>query len=74
MRTLQEIENCGKAMLTPSDVAPYLGCEAYSITLQARKNPLALGFPVIVTGTRTRIPREGFVNFCRWAGIREEEA
>ena len=66
MRTLQEIENCEKEMLTPKDVAKFLSCDAYSISLQAKENPKALGFPVIVIGTRTKIPRDGFVNFCRW--------
>lgn len=66
MRTLQEIENCGKETLSPSDIAPFLGCNAYSISLQAQENPKMLGFPVIVVKTRTRIPREGFVNFCRY--------
>lgn len=65
MKTLAEIENCGKDMLMPSDVAGFLGCDAHSIRLQARANPAALGFPVIVIGNQTRFPREGFVRFCR---------
>lgn len=65
MRTLEEIENCGKEFLTPKDVAPYLGCDRYSINLQAKKNAALLGFPVILLGTRVRIPRDGFVRFCR---------
>ena len=65
MKTLAEIENCGKAMLIPADVAEYLGADPQSIRLQARANAAALGFPVIVIGNRTIIPREGFVRFCR---------
>lgn len=72
MRTLQEIENCGKDILSPTDVAGFLGCEPYSITLQAREDPRMLGFPVIVMGSRTRIPREGFVRFCRAMGLEEK--
>lgn len=74
MRTLQEIESCGKDILSPADVAPFLGCDPYNITLQAKSNPALLGFPVIVIGTRTRIPREGFVRFCRAAGLEEVKA
>lgn len=74
MRTLHEIENCGKDFLNPADIAPFLGCDPYSITLQAREDPRLLGFPVTVMGTRTRIPREGFVNWCRAAGVRTEAA
>lgn len=69
--TLQEIENCPKTMLAPSDVAGYLGCEPYSINLQAKRDPALLGFPVIVMGSRVRIPKDGFIRFCR--GLRPEE-
>ena len=65
MRTLEEIEACGKQMLLPTDIAEYIGADAHSIRLQARANAAALGFPVILIGNRTLIPREGFVRFCR---------
>jgi hypothetical protein len=65
MKTLQEIENCGKDMLTPADIAPVFGCDAQSIRMQARANAGALGFPTVVMGTRVFVPREGFVRFCR---------
>lgn len=42
MKTLAEIENCGKAMLIPADVAEYLGADPQSIRLQARANAAAL--------------------------------
>ena len=71
MRTLEEIEACPKSMLVPTDVAGYLNCEAYSINLQARQAPELLGFPVIVMGTRVRIPKDGFVRFCR--GLEQQE-
>lgn len=69
--TLQEIEAIPKTMLVPTDVAGYLGCEPYSINCQARLDPSALGFPVIVMGSRVRIPKDGFIRFCR--GLRPEE-
>lgn len=65
MRTLEEIEACGKTMLVPTDVAEYLGCEPYSINRAAKDAPGLLGFPIIVMGSRVRIPREGFVRYCR---------
>ncbi len=65
MKTLDEIESCGKQMLLPADVADFLGCDPQSIRLQARADAAALGFPVIVVGNRTLFPREGFVRFCR---------
>lgn len=65
MRTLEEIEACEKTMLAPADVAPFLGCHPYTITLTARQQPELLGFPVCVMGSRTRIPRDGFVHWAR---------
>ena len=64
MRTLEEIEACPKAILVPTDVAGYLGCEAHSINRAAKDAPGLLGFPISVMGSRVRIPRDGFV---RWA-------
>ena len=63
--TLQEIEALDKEMLIPADVAGYLGCDPYSINVAAKQTPGLLGFPTIVMGSRVRIPKEGFVRFCR---------
>jgi hypothetical protein len=63
MNTMEEVKQSKKAYLTPEDIAPILRCSRYSLTLQAREDPKKLGFPVIVIGTRTRIPRVGFINF-----------
>ncbi len=71
MRTLQEIENSPKTVLVPADVAPVLGCEAYNINLQAKADPSKLGFPVIMIGSRVKIPKEGFLRFMRGLGGEE---
>ncbi len=65
MNTLAEIELCDKEMLLPTDIAGVLDCDAHSIRLQARDDPKQLGFPVVVVGTRIKIPREGFLKFMR---------
>lgn len=52
-----------KLMLTPSDVAPVLGCDPYAINIQAREDASKLGFPVIMIGTRVKIPRLSFLQF-----------
>jgi len=62
---LDRLEHLDKVMLTPSDVAPILGCNPYAINVQAHKDPRMLGFPVIITGRRVRIPREAFLAFLR---------
>lgn len=65
MTTLTEIEAIPKMILTPQDVADYLSVDPQLIRLQARKEPHKLGFPVIVVGSRTKIPKEGFIKYCR---------
>ncbi|MBQ9401552.1 MAG: hypothetical protein IJU38_04210 [Clostridia bacterium] len=67
--TLEEIEAMDREFLTPTIVGGCLRWDPYSISLQAKADPSKLGFPVIRHGTRTLIPKEGFLNFCRAAGI-----
>lgn len=64
--TLKEIEAIEKTVLTPADVAPYLGTDPNSIRGQAQTAPDRLGFPVIVEGSRVKIPKDAFVFFCRY--------
>lgn len=68
--TLSEIRSSDKTMLLASDVAPVLGCDPHSIRLQAREYPESLGFPVVVIGNRTLIPRKPFLAYL---GEGEEE-
>jgi hypothetical protein len=64
--TLEDIEKLNKNMLVAADVAPYLECNPNLIRWQAQEEPEKLGFPVIVAHSRVKIPKEGFVNFCRY--------
>lgn len=61
--TVEEIMSSDKAFLSPTDIAPVLGCGPYSISLAARDHPEALGFPVTRVGNRTKIPRLAFLRF-----------
>lgn len=63
--TLEEIEAIDSPVLLPRQVAGYLGCNQYAINLAAKNYPEELGFPVVVIGNRVKIPKEGFLNFCR---------
>ena len=61
--TLEQVEKIPREFLIPKEVAQVLGCYAYGITLLARQDPKALGFPVIVIGNRTKIPKRAFINY-----------
>ncbi len=64
--TLEDIERLPREMLTAEDIAPFIECGPQQIRIQARTEPAKLGFPVIVQGTRVRIPKAGFVFFARY--------
>ena len=61
--TLNDIKAMDKEFISPAVVAQVIGCNPQSIRIQARENPAALGFPVSVQGTRTRIPRLAFISW-----------
>lgn len=67
--TIDEIRKSGKPILTPSDIAPILGCHPYSINVQAKADPSKLGFPVSLIGTRVKIPRAAFLKW--FDGVQE---
>ena len=72
--TLDEMRTSTKDFLTPSDVAPVIGCDPYSINVQAKTDIHALGFPAALIGTRVRIPREGFIHWVKYGyGLPPEE-
>ena len=61
--TLEEIKESKKLILTCSDVAEVLKCNAYQLHMQAQQRPEMLGFPVIRMGNRVKIPRIPFLKF-----------
>lgn len=63
MTKLQAILGSEKEFLLPAEVAQVLGCSPQHIRVAAREKPELLGFPVIVIGTRVRIPRLAFLRF-----------
>ncbi|MEL7610354.1 MAG: hypothetical protein AAGU74_12755 [Bacillota bacterium] len=64
--TLSDIEAMDREFLRAVDVAPVLGIDPQDIRGQAQNDASKLGFPVIVTGSRVRIPKEGFLYYCRY--------
>jgi len=65
MQTLKDIEAIDKEILTIMDVRDFLDCDANAFRNQAHNDPSKLGFPVIVIGSRVKIPKAAFINFMR---------
>lgn len=70
MKTLRDVAESKKLMLTAVDIAPILRSDPQLIRMQARERPELLGFPVVCIGSRVKIPKEGFLRHIR--GIRGE--
>lgn len=64
--TMREVLTSTNDFLTPQDIAPIIGCKPYAINQQAKEDPMKLGFPVCVMGTRVRIPRQGFLHWMQF--------
>jgi hypothetical protein len=60
-----------KEIITPDMASKVLHCKPESIRLAARERPDLLGFPVIVMGSETKIPR---IPFLRFLGYEAKEA
>ena len=58
---LARIEALDKEMLTPADVAKYLGCKPYSINVATENGNNPFPFPVIRMGRRVKIPKWPFI-------------
>lgn len=61
--TLEEMRSLDRVTVTPAEAASVLGCSPQGLRMTAREDPLALGFPVTVIGTRVFIPRLPFVEY-----------
>lgn len=66
--TYKELLESEKEFLAPADVAPIIGCSAYTLTLAARQCPEKLGFPTLCLKSRVRIPRRAFIRYCEGDG------
>ena len=64
-RTLAEIEALPVEVLSCAQISKVLCSNPSSIHDQAVANPSRLGFPVIVHGTRVKIPKTPFIKFMR---------
>lgn len=63
MMTLEQIAAYPKEVLTCQQVAPVLQMSPTTLHEQAIEMPWLLGFPVIVTKRRVKIPRRAFLKY-----------
>lgn len=63
--TLAELEALPSEVLTCQQIAQVLGANPATIHLQATDRPELLGFPVIVMGSRVKVPKAAFIRFMR---------
>ena len=71
--TLEEIEQSDEIFLVATQVADVLGADPGTIREQAQANPYKLGFPVIVAGSRVKIPRIPFLKFIKGEFVYSQE-
>ena len=67
--TLNEIRSSTKDILIPKDIAPLLGCHEHAIRLAARDGDLP--FPVVLMGSRVKIPRVAFIRWFTGEAVRK---
>lgn len=60
---IADLKLMDKEFITPNDVGKILGCNPHLIRIQARETPWRLGFPVVLVGNRTKIPRRAFIRY-----------
>lgn len=61
--TFEEIKALDQEFLYADDIQDILGVNPNTLREQAHNDPGKLGFPVMVCGTRVRIPRRAFIKF-----------
>jgi len=63
LEAFNRIKEMDKLFLNVEEIAPVLECNPHDIRKQARERPDLLGFPVVVYGSRIKIPRLPFIQF-----------
>ena len=66
---LEDLERIPRNYLTAVEVGKFLGCDPMLIRYMAKNDPDALGFPVIRLKSRTKIPKDGFIHYCRYGRV-----
>jgi len=64
--TLRELIALDRDYFVPAQVAEVLGMDAQAIRILGRRSPERLPFPVIVSGSRVKIPK---IPFLKYMGV-----
>lgn len=62
-KTMSDLKHSGAAFFTADDICGVLQADPHTIRLCAKQRPDLLGFPVIVMGSRVKIPATPFLRF-----------
>lgn len=60
-RTLEEVKAHPTPILTAANIETFISTDAMTIRHLARHDPAKLGFAVLVTGRRLKIPKDAFI-------------
>lgn len=63
--SLMDLEQLPGEVLTPEQVATVLEMNPHTIRVHAGQDPDVFGFPVMVIGTRVKIPKQPFLLYMR---------
>ncbi len=69
IKTVEELEQIDRAYLLADDIAGVLRLTPHYIRYFAKREPEKLGFPVIVVGSRVRIPKAAFLHFMKYGTL-----
>ena len=61
--TLDDLRAMTREAITPALAAQVLQCDPQWIRVAARQDKSLLGFPVVLLGSRVKIPRLAFIRF-----------
>ena len=62
-KSIQDLIALDRDYLTPAEIAGVLGTTPQTIRVAARVDPQRLGLPVVVIGSRVKIPKAAFLRY-----------
>lgn len=69
--TLDDLKAMEREVITPAIAARVLGCDPHWIRVAAHQDRKLLGFPVVILGSRVKIPRQAFIRYMEGGGAGE---